>query len=77
MEPKKGLARFFFTVKLVACSLCIQQIIPASRCRRLELRTLAWQMLRPASDLGVTTSENVSRAADMVEQAIKTGQSVL
>jgi hypothetical protein len=26
---------------------------------------------------GVTTSENVSLAADMVKQAIKTGQSVL
>ncbi len=32
---------------------------------------------RPASDLGVTTSENVSLAADMVKQAIKTGQPVL
>jgi hypothetical protein len=33
--------------------------------------------LPPAADLGVTTSENVSLAADMVKQAIKTGQSVL
>jgi hypothetical protein len=33
--------------------------------------------LLPAADLGVTTSENVSLAADMVKQAIKTGQSVL
>jgi len=27
--------------------------------------------------MGVTTTENLSRAADMVKQAIKTGQSVL
>jgi hypothetical protein len=31
----------------------------------------------PPLILSVTTSENVSLAADMVKQAIKTGQSVL
>jgi hypothetical protein len=59
---------------------CLFDVVPTgitSRCRRRGFRLLSTSRILTASDLGVTTSENLSLAADMVKQAIKTGQSVL